>query len=210
MKLKILTQQTLLVFFLIFVFNTTKISKNAEVLAQIPEQVPQLSTEENTALDQGKVVLKGEQGSYVGQVLANGNLDTAWQVLTDYDNFEKFLPNIASSQVISEVGGRKIFEQVNVVDLWLFTEEFTVQIEATETKPKTVKFQQFEGDLKQLNGTWQIEQVNPGQIMVTHLVEVEPGSNTEKPFFYGVYESSLEDTLKAIAQEITKRSQTNK
>lgn len=183
-------------------------SLNASVFAQdISLAKVQLSAQEQTNLNQGKVILKGEKGDYVGQVIATGNKDQAWSVLTDYDNFANFLPNIASSKIVIDEGDRKIFEQVNVVDLWLFTEEFTVQIEAQETKFKQVKFQQFKGDLKSLNGTWQIEQINPHQILVTHRVQVEPGSNTEKPFFYGVYESSLEDTLTAIAQEITKRSQ---
>lgn len=165
-----------------------------------------LSPQEESALKQGQVILKGSKGDYIGQVIASGKIDQAWSVLTDYEHFQDFLPNVVSSKIILNQGDRKIFEQVNVVDLWLFSEEFTVQIEARETKPQSVKFQQFEGDLKKLNGTWQIKQLEENQILVTHTVTVEPESNTEKPFFYGVYESSLEDTVKAIAQEITKRS----
>ena len=177
------------------------------VLAQDTVTKINLSSQEQTALNQGKVILKGNKGDYQGQVIAPGNLGQAWEVLTDYNNFQNFLPNIAKSKIVVDQGDRKIFEQVNVVDLWLFTEEFTVQIEARETKPQIVKFRQFQGDLKSLIGTWQIEQLNEHQILVTHTVKVEPGSNTEKPFFYGIYESSLEETLKAIAKEISKRSQ---
>lgn len=209
MKLGILTKPILFLTFLVLV-NTVQKPLKITVLAQDitqKKQLTTLSTQEKTDLKQGKVVLKGQSGNYRGQVLAAGDLNTAWKVLTDYDNFDNFLPNIASSQVISASGGRTIFEQVNVVDLWLFTEKFTVQIEAMEAKPKTVKFKQFKGDLEELNGIWEIEQIDTNQILVTHTVKVEPGSNTEKPFFYGVYESSLEDTLKAIALEITNRSQ---
>lgn len=170
----------------------------------IPEL--QLSPQEQITLEQGEVILKGNKGDYIGQVIAPGTMEQAWLVLTDYDHFQDFLPNVASSKIVLNEGDRKIFEQVNVVDLWLFSEEFTVQIEARETKPESVKFKQFKGDLKRLTGTWQIKELEPGQILVTHTVMVEPGSNTEKPFFYGIYESSLEATLKAIAQEITKRS----
>ncbi|HEY9769097.1 MAG TPA: SRPBCC family protein [Coleofasciculaceae cyanobacterium] len=185
-------------------------SLNFTVLAQNAASEVKLSTQEQTNLNQGKVILKGEKGAYLGQVLATGNLDTAWQVLTDYNNFPSFMPNIASSKIVVERGDRKIFEQVNVVDLLFFKEKFTVQIEAKETKPYKVDFQQFQGDLKSLSGTWQIKQINSRQILVTHRVKVEPESNTEKPFFYGIYESYLENTLKAIAQEITQRSQSSK
>jgi len=166
-----------------------------------------LSSEEIKNLERDEVVLKGEKGKYLGLVIASGNIDTAWEVLTDYENFDRFLPNISDSQIIRENGDRILFEQVSVVDLWLFQEEFTVQIEAVKTKPSKVDFKLFDGELKKLIGRWSIETISPGKVLVRHAVEVEPGSDTEKPFFYGIYESSLEETLKAIAIEITKRSQ---
>ncbi|MEL6440401.1 MAG: SRPBCC family protein [Cyanobacteria bacterium J06621_8] len=166
----------------------------------------QLSPQEKIRLNQGEVILKGRSGDYQGQIIARGNLDTAWEVITDYDNFEEFLPNIASSQIISDSGESKIFEQVSVVDLWLFKEELTLQIAAEETKPQEVQFRQHQGDLQFLAGTWQLRVIDDMHVLVSHSVKVEPRSNTEKPFFYGVYESSLEETLKAIAQEITQRS----
>ena len=165
-----------------------------------------LSQQEKANLQQGKVILKGEKGDYWAQVVTEGDLETAWLVLTDYNNFNKFLPNVAASKIVSEESNKVIFEQVNVVDLWLFQQEFKVQIEGIKTKPNKIDFQILEGDLKKLVGKWQLEEISPGKILVSHAVEVEPGSDTEKPFFYGVYESSLEDTLKAIAVEINKRS----
>ena len=179
-------------------------------LAQNPaaskNPLKKLSVREARKLDRGQVVLKGEKGNYLGQVITSGNINTAWEVLTDYDNFDRFLPNISESKIIEENGDRILFEQVNVVDLWLFQEQFTIQIEATKTKPNKVDFKLVDGELKKLLGRWTIEEVEPGKILIGHAVEVEPGSDTEKPFFYGIYESSLEETLKAIAIEITKRS----
>ncbi len=166
-----------------------------------------LSPQEKVSLKQGKVILKGQKGIYLGQVETSGNINAAWQVLTDYDNFERFMPNVASCKIISSKGDHILFEQVNVVDLWLFKQKFTVQIEAIKTKPNQIDFKIVQGDLKKLVGRWQIKKISPEQVLVSHAVEVEPGDKTEKPLFYGVYESSLEETLKAIAQEITKRSQ---
>ena len=186
-------------------FDSANVAR-AEALV-LDDNLTTLSTQEQTNLDRGEVVLKGQRGKYLGRVVAKGDVDTAWSVLTDYDDFARFLPNITSSRIISENGDRIVFEQTNMVDLWLFQEEFTVQIAATKSKPSKVDFQLAEGELKKLIGRWQIEEVSPGKILISHAVEVEPGSNTEKPFFYGVYESSLEETLKAIAVEITKRSQ---
>ncbi len=182
---------------LIFLGLTTNIS-----LSKV-----KLSPQEQIDLNQGKVILKGQQGEYTGQVLATGNLDSAWSVLTDYENFSNFLPNVASSKVIDTQGNQKIFEQVSIVDLWLFTEQSTLQISAKETQKQKIDFQMVKGDLKNLQGTWQLEQVTDNQILITHTVKVQPKSTTEKPLFFGFYESSLEATLEAISQEITKRSQ---
>lgn len=178
----------------------------AENTVALENSLTNLSRQEKTSLKQGKVILKGQKGIYLGQVETTGKIDKAWQVLTDYDNFERFMPNIASSKIISSKGDRLVFEQVNVVDLWLIKQEFTVQIEAIKTKPNTIDFKIVDGDLKKLVGRWQIKETSPGKILVSHAVEVEPRAKTEKALFYGVYESSLEETLKAIAQEITKRS----
>ena len=184
--------------------------ENLNVVAQeninSAESTQNLSTQEQQDLEQGNVILKGQKGNYLGRVIAEGNIDTAWEVLTDYDNFDRFLPNVAASQIIEDKGDRLIFEQVNIVDLWLFKQEFKVKIEANKNKPTHVDFEIVEGDLRKLVGQWKIDQTASGKILISHAVEVEPGSDTEKPFFYGVYESSLEDTLKAIAQEITRRS----
>ena len=165
-----------------------------------------LSAQEQTKLDAGKVVLKGKNGEYIGQVLATGNLETAWEVITDYNNFENFLPNIIDSKILTKEGNKTIFEQTSEVDLFLFKEQFTVRIAAIANEPQKVNFEIVKGDLKQLQGTWEVSVTESQQILVTHTVAVEPASNTEKPFFYGIYESSLEKTLNAIAQEITKRS----
>lgn len=165
-----------------------------------------LSPQQQSKLNNGEIVLLGEEGEYIGRVVAKGDLNTAWEILTDYDNFERVFPNIDSSKLLESNGNRYIFEQINVVDLWLFKEKFTVKIAATENYPQSIDFNIVEGDLKTLRGTWQIEPHSSDRILVTHRVKVQPNSNSERSFFFGVYESSLEDTLKAIAKEIERRS----
>jgi ribosome-associated toxin RatA of RatAB toxin-antitoxin module len=179
---------------------------SAQTTVALSSNLTNLSPQEKTSLKQGKVVLKGQRGIYLGQVETTGKINTAWQVLTDFNNFEGFMPNIAASKIISSKGDRIVFEQVNVVDLWVVKQKYVVQIEAIQTKPNTIDFKIVEGDLKKLVGRWQIKESSPGRILVSHAVEVEPKAKTEKALFYGIYESSLEETLKAIAQEISRRS----
>ena len=166
-----------------------------------------LSTQEQTQLNEGRVVLQGEKGEYTARVLATGDMEQAWEVLTDYNNFKEFLPNIADSKIIEENGDRVIFEQVSLVDLLLLTKEFTVQIAANKTYLEKIDFEMIEGDLGSLNGRWEVEKLSDNQVLVTHRVTVAPKSQSEEVVFYGIYEDSLEETLQAIAVEIDKRSQ---
>ncbi|NJL53439.1 MAG: hypothetical protein HC930_17015 [Hydrococcus sp. SU_1_0] len=105
--------------------ETTKASANS---------FANLSPQGKANLKQGKVILKGKKGVYQAEVETTGNINTAWSVLTDYNNFNRFMPNVASSKIISAKGDRIVFEQVNVVDLWLIKEKYTVQIEAIQSK----------------------------------------------------------------------------
>lgn len=45
------------------------------------------------------VSISGSNGQFVGRVVASGSAAAAWAVLTDYNNFAAFLPNVESSRV---------------------------------------------------------------------------------------------------------------
>lgn len=183
---------------------------NISVLAQdtfFSESSIILSPQEQANLDGGKVILQGEKGQYVGQVVATGDMNEAWAVLTDYNNFKEFLPNITESKIIKEDGERIIFEQVSLVDLFLLSKQFTIQIAANKTYLEKIDFEMVKGDLGDLQGRWEIEKLPSNRVLITHRVTVAPKSKSEEAIFYGIYESSLEETLQAIAVEIGKRSQ---
>lgn len=155
-----------------------------------------------------QINVEGEKGNYVAELEVEGSLEKAWEVLTDYDNFENFIPNTVNSKIIEENGNNLVFQQTNSIDLILLTQEFVVQIAATKMPRQKIDFQMIEGDLGSLTGSWQIEQFSDRQVRIIHRVNVTPKSQGEALIFYPIYENSLEETLEAIAEEITKRSKT--
>lgn len=198
-----LMKQSFSLLMLLLIFQFTPLPKSVSLASSLVT----LSSQQEADLDRGKVILQGEKGQYVVRVLTTGDLETAWEVLTDYNNFQEFLPNISDSKIITENAELTIFEQTNVVDLLLLTKQFTVQIAATKNYPQKIDFEIVEGDLKQLQGSWEVKALPDDKILVTHRVSVAPKTKGEEAIFYGIYESSLEETLTAIAAEITKRSQ---
>ena len=174
--------------------------------------VDRLPVLERAALRDGQVSLQGEKGQYTGRVLVTGSMDTVWQVLTDYDNFEQFLPKVTDSELLEENGERKIFEQINRVKVFLFNKQSRVRIAVQENYPQQIAFKIVEGDLETLDGFWQLEEVSPypsappNQVLITHHVEVEPGSILSKSIFFDIYENTLKDTLAAIKEEVEQRA----
>ena len=164
-----------------------------------------LPAPEQTALRQGRVFLTGAQGQYTGRILVSAPMATVWKVLTDYDNFERFFPNVEASQLLESNGNQKVFEQVNVIRAFIFDRKARVRISTTETYPQQIAFRLVDGDLKSLEGDWQLEPVSPNQVLITHHVNVDPGSDF-RDLFFSLYEESLENTLKALKQEIEKRA----
>ena len=173
--------------------------------------VDKLPVAQRVALREGKVILTGEQGKYICRILVNANLDSTWQVLTDYENFEEFLPGVAESELIQTNGDRKIVQQINQVKTLIFTTQARVRLAITESYPQQIAFSFVDGDLDSLEGTWLLEPVSPSpsappnQVLITHQVNVEPNTMSGKSFFYNIYESTLEKTLAAIADEAEAR-----
>ncbi len=166
-------------------------------------QIAALTSQEQAALRQGQVLLSGQDGSYTARVMANGSVETAWAVLTDYDNFANFLPGVESSQLLESSGSQRQFEQINVVRIFPITHRERTVISASEAYPAKITFNQVEGDLKKLQGAWYITGAG-SQVMITHQVVVEPSSN--RGIFFAIYKDNLQKTMAALKQEVERRT----
>lgn len=160
------------------------------------------------ALQAGEAVVSGTEGNFVGQVIVNVPAEVAWEVLTDYDNFENFLPGIASSRLLVREGNQTIFEQVNEVRVAFVSRRSRVRIATNETFPQSIAFQLVDGeDVESVEGSWQIDPLDEasGQVMITHRVAVDPGDD-DRGLFFNIYRNNLRDTLNALKREMERRA----
>jgi len=174
--------------------------------------VDRLSVAERVALRSGGVVMTGDRGEYIGKILVKAPIATAWEVLTDYNNFQNFLPNVAKSQIIENNGNRLVFEQVNIIRVFIFTQKPRVKIAVTQTYPQQIVFRLIEGDLDSLEGVWRLEPVSPypgappDRVLIANEVTVDPGNISTRDLFFSIYKNTTSDTLAAIKAEIEKRT----
>ena len=99
-------------------------------------------------LQDGEILLRGSKGKYIGYTIVRGNIQTLWSVLTDYDNFEKYMPNVVESQLLESDGNQKVFEQVQNFQILFFSRRTKVKTMVTEAYPKLIKFKVLEGEVK--------------------------------------------------------------
>lgn len=174
--------------------------------------VDRLPVEERVALREGKTIVTGAEGKFVGKVLVEATSEAVWNVLTDYDNLYTFLPNVISSKVLETNGNRKIVEQVSKRKIVLVDVQSRIRTENTEIDKKQIDFRLIEGDLGKLQGSWKIEPVSdyPGgeitKVLITQEVEVLPKSGTPEGIFYDIFQGAMGDNLEAIRKEVLKRS----
>ncbi|MGB3789464.1 MAG: SRPBCC family protein [Phormidesmis sp.] len=176
-----------------------------------------LSTQERAALKDGQVMVSasrdGDNGQFTARVLIDAPIAKAWEVLTDYDNFEKFLPNIENSELLESEDNRYVFEQMNVISVIpsVIDIRSRVVIESMEVYPKEVDFHLVEGDLDALQGVWQLDPVviddqGTEQVLITHQVNIDPGNSSPRGLFFSTYRLVLEDSLIAAKAETEKRA----
>ncbi len=173
--------------------------------------VDRLPPIERDALRKGRVVVNGDKGNYEAKVLVKASPQAVWNVLTDYANLPRFIPNMASSKVLENKGDRKVVEQVDSRQVFLINIQSRTKIAIEETFQKQIDFKLVDGDLDSLQGYWKMELVSPypgakaNQVLITHNVAAQPKSSVPSSTFYDIFKSSLSETLSAVSGEILRR-----
>ncbi|NJL45191.1 MAG: hypothetical protein HC922_04395 [Leptolyngbyaceae cyanobacterium SM2_3_12] len=104
-----------------------------------------------------EVLLKGSKGQYGVMVATPVDAGIAWAVLTDYDNFYRFLPSVAESRVVEKEGDRTVVEQLDRRRILLSTMESLVRTENLEIDRQQISFRLLEGNLEYMYGHWRID-----------------------------------------------------
>ena len=78
-----------------------------------------------------------------------------WDVLTDYENLSRFIPNLARSRLLWRQGNRVGLEQVGSQQFCGLRFSARVQLELTEQREQgRLSFRMLEGDFRCFEGVW--------------------------------------------------------
>jgi hypothetical protein len=90
---------------------------------------------------------------YASAVL-NADVATAWRVLTDYNRYTEFIPDLRVSRVVARRGTTVTVEQSGDAALWLFKIPLDVIFEINEIPPTRLQSRAVAGSLHALASTY--------------------------------------------------------
>src|SRR4029453_776560 len=97
-----------------------------------------------------------------GSAQLDADAETAWRVLTDYERYIDFIPDLHGSRVVARNGATVTVEQTGNVILWGLHMPLDVTFEITEIAPTSLVSRVVAGDLRSLNSRYVLTPVGTG------------------------------------------------
>jgi len=129
----------------------------------------------------------------------------AWDVLTDFDHLQGWVPNVAQSKATKREENWVIVEQRGVAKFGAASFPYVTERKIEMTMPTSIRTTQIKGSMRRVESTLQLEVEGKGTKINYHL-EIVPSvlasTVMSKPFL----ENEVTEQFTAIVGEMTRRS----
>ena len=137
--------------------------------------------------------------------LLGADAATAWLVLTDYDRYAEFIPDLRESRVVARRGATVTVEQSGDAVLWLLRMPLHITFEITEIPPQRLESHALAGSLRSLQSRYVLVSESSG-VRLEYTGRIAPGFE-----FFGqleelVVRQNVTRQFQALADEIERRS----
>jgi hypothetical protein len=134
-------------------------------------------------------------------------LDLIWSTLTDYEHLPEFIPGMRQSHVVSRRGPAAIVEQRGGAGILFFTLPIRVTVESAEYPPHLITIRMLSGNLRQLNGRYQLERMGGAEdYILSWRGIIEPDIPLPAFITVPLMRASIEDQFTGMVREIERRS----
>jgi ribosome-associated toxin RatA of RatAB toxin-antitoxin module len=106
-------------------------------------------------------------------VVADASLECVWNLLTDYENLPKVVPDMAECTLLGTQNGDRILRQAARVSDGLNL-SMSVTLAVKEEPPNRIFFRRIDGDLKRFEGSWHLMPINQSRVLMAYEVLVQP------------------------------------
>ena len=154
-------------------------------------------------------VTADDRGAYhlVSRFFVETSSATVWQVLTDYDRIDDFVPSVKRSEAKERRGEELVLEQQWVTRVLVFARTFHVRLAIREEAEASILFRDLSGkDFEFYEGSWRIEPSNQG-VWVRYELRARPLFSVPGFVAKRMFKRTAEDLLDQVRLEILRRGQ---
>ena len=111
-------------------------------------------------IEQTMEKLSGGTRRLAAQLTTSSSFDSLWNVLTDYDRLNLYIPNLLSSKKIYQKDNNVHLKQIGAQDFlgMKFSAEVTIDL-FEEKELGLLKFNLIKGDFRKFEGSWKIQNI---------------------------------------------------
>jgi len=158
--------------------------------------------------DSGVTVEARREGDAVvveARARLNCDVQLAWDVLTAYDRYPEFIPDLKSSRVLTRSGSTAIVEQRGEAGFFLYHFPVEVIFDVTEVPGSTVSSRAVSGNFKEMTGHYSLSK-DDGGLLFTYSGRLVPAFDL--PWLVGMpaVKAAVQKQFAALVREIRRRS----
>ena len=124
------------------------------------ESVDHFKNDDYRTIEQTMEKLSGGTRRLAAQLTTSASFESLWNVLTDYDRLNLFIPNLLSSKKIYQNNNNVHLKQVGAQDFlgMKFSAEVTIDL-FEDRKLGLLRFNLIKGDFRKFEGSWKITNI---------------------------------------------------
>ena len=149
--------------------------------------------------------LQGATIDIHASALLKADAATAWRVLTDYDRYAEFIPDLQVSRVVARDGAKITVEQSGDAALWLFKVPVHVTFEVNELPPDRLRSRTVAGSVRVLASSYVLVPDASG-LRLDYAGQIVPGFELVGHIERMMLERNAARHFQALADEIERRS----
>lgn len=168
-----------------------------------------LSPAQQQDLQQGQVLLLGDEGEYTVVSLVQASAEIVWNVLTNYEQFPEFLPSVVASRVLERRDNRVLVERKDRRKIGIMPIRVKIVTENIEHAPDRIDYRMVDGTLDEMTGTWELTAVTgdagADHTLLTQKIIAKASMGPLQPYFYDVFETGLKEMTTDLRQEMQRQ-----
>jgi len=154
-----------------------------------------------------KVEARRDGDAVVVQARARVRADvgTAWAVLTAYDRYAEFIPDLKSSEILARAGDTLIVHQKGEVGFFLFHFPMEVTFSVTEQPPTGINSRAISGTFKEMTSAYTLAQ-DEDSVHLTYSGRLVPDFRLPPLIGTAAVKAAVEKQFGALVKEIQRRA----